>query len=115
ALDYAKTDFQRGQELIKTGAIPQQILDQRRRNYEAADASLRGVTAQRDQARSAIRNAAAQVDRVQSVLNDFTLVSPRTGRVQYQLARSGEVVAAGAPIVTILDLADVYMTIFLPG
>jgi HlyD family secretion protein len=37
------------------------------------------------------------------------------GRVQYQLARAGEVVAAGAPIVTILDLTDVYMTIFLPA
>jgi HlyD family secretion protein len=35
--------------------------------------------------------------------------------VQYQLARAGEVVAAGAPIVTILDLTDVYMTIFLPA
>jgi len=45
----------------------------------------------------------------------LTLVSPRLGRVQYQLARAGEVVAAGAPIVTILDLTDVYMTIFLPA
>jgi HlyD family secretion protein len=45
----------------------------------------------------------------------MTLVSPRIGRVQYQLARAGEVVAAGAPIVTILDLTDVYMTIFLPA
>ena len=35
--------------------------------------------------------------------------------MQYQLARSGEVVAAGAPILTILDLTDVYMTIFIPG
>ena len=35
--------------------------------------------------------------------------------MQYQLARAGEVVAAGAPIVTILDLTDVYMTLFLPA
>jgi HlyD family secretion protein len=35
--------------------------------------------------------------------------------VQYQLLRTGEMVAAGAPVVTILDLTDVYMTIFLPG
>jgi len=45
----------------------------------------------------------------------LALVWPRLGRVQYQLARAGEVVAAGAPIVTILDLTDVYMTIFLPA
>jgi HlyD family secretion protein len=34
------------------------------------------------------------------------------GRVQYQLARTGEVVSAGAPIVTILDLTDMYMTMY---
>jgi HlyD family secretion protein len=49
------------------------------------------------------------------VLNDLILVSPRNGRVQYQLLRTGEVVAAGKPILTILDLTDVYMTIFLPS
>ena len=35
--------------------------------------------------------------------------------MQYQLARNGEVVAAGGKILTILDLNDVYMTIFLPA
>jgi len=35
--------------------------------------------------------------------------------VQYQLARNGEVVAAGGKVLTILDLQDVYMTIFLPA
>ena len=35
--------------------------------------------------------------------------------MQYQLARNGEVVAAGGKILTILDLQDVYMTVFLPA
>ena len=43
------------------------------------------------------------------------LVSPRSGRVQYRLARAGEVVAAGQRVLTILDLNDVYMTIYLPA
>jgi HlyD family secretion protein/alpha/beta hydrolase family protein len=46
---------------------------------------------------------------------DLVLVSPRSGRVQYRLARAGEVVAAGQRILTILDLNDVYMTIYLPA
>jgi HlyD family secretion protein len=114
-LDFAKSDFLRAQELIKRGTIAMQTWEQRKRNYQAADASLKAVTAKRDQAQSAIKNAEAQVERIQSVLHDLTLVSPRLGRVQYQLARGGEVVAAGTPILTILDLTDVYMTIFLPG
>jgi HlyD family secretion protein len=36
------------------------------------------------------------------------------GRVEYKLVQAGEVVAAGGRLVTILDLTDVYMTIFLP-
>lgn len=115
ALVFAKADFERGAELIKSGTITKQTYDQRKRNYEAADAAVKTFVAQRDQAKSKIRNSEAEVDRVQSIINDLTLVAPRIGRVQYQLARSGEVVAAGAAILTILDLTDVYMTIFLPA
>jgi HlyD family secretion protein len=114
-LDYSKTDLARGQELIKTGFITKQSFDQRRRNFDAAAAAVAAATAQRDQAKSAIKNSEAEVERVQSIITDLTLLSPRNGRVQYLLARAGEVVAAGAPIVTILDLTDVYMTIFLPA
>jgi HlyD family secretion protein len=115
ALDTAKSDFDRGQELVKKGIISQQVFEQRRRSYESADASTRAATAARDQAQSAINTADAEVERIQSVLHDLVLLSPRNGRVQYQLARNGEVVAAGGKILTILDLTDVYMTIFLPA
>jgi HlyD family secretion protein len=115
ALEFAKSDFQRGQELMKTGFITKQVFEQRKRNYDSAVAAVQSFTSQRDQALSQIANSEAEVDRVQSIIDDLTLVSPRLGRVQYQLARAGEVVAAGAPIVTILDLTDVYMTIFLPA
>jgi len=115
ALDFAKSDFQRGQELMKTGFITKQSFEQRKRNYDSAEAAVKSITSARDQAQSQIKNSEAEVERIESIIKDLTLVSPRNGRVQYQLARAGEVVAAGAPIVTILDLTDVYMTIFLPA
>jgi HlyD family secretion protein len=115
ALEFAKSDYERGQELMKTGFITKQVFEQRKRNFDSAVAAVKSFTSQRDQALSQIANAEAEVDRVQSIIDDLTLVSPRLGRVQYQLARAGEVVAAGAPIVTILDLTDVYMTLFLPA
>jgi HlyD family secretion protein len=111
----AESDFARGGELIGKQIITQQTYDQRRRNYEGSQASVQGAIAQRDQADAAIKSAQAEVERIESVLHDLVLVSPRTGRVQYQLARNGEVVAAGGKILTILDLEDVYMTIFLPA
>jgi HlyD family secretion protein len=115
ALEFAKSDFERGQQLIKAGHITKQTFEQRKRNLDSAVAAVQSFTSQRDQALSQIANSEAEVDRVQSIIDDLTLVSPRIGRVQYQLARAGEVVAAGAPIATILDLTDVYMTVFLPA
>ncbi len=115
ALEFARGDFDRAVELLKSGNIAKQSYDQRQRNFEGAQAATTAVQSQRDQALAAVVNANAEVERIQAMLADLTLVSPREGRVQYQLARAGEVIAAGAPILTILDLTDVYMTIFVPA
>ena len=101
----AKSDFERGQELIKTQTITQQTFDQRQRNYESSQAGVVGAQAQREQADAAIKSAQAEVERIEAILHDLVLVSPRTGRVQYLLARNGEVVAAGGKVMTILRLA----------
>ena len=114
-LDFTRTDYERGKFLVQHGNIPQQTVDQRRDKFESAEALYVAAEAQRDQAEAAIKAAEADVERLQSILVDLVLVSPRSGRVQYRLARSGEVVAAGQRILTILDLKDVYMTIYLPA
>jgi HlyD family secretion protein len=113
-LTAAKADFERGQQLIDKAVITQQTFDQRRRNYEGAEANVQGAIAQRDEADAAIKNAQAEVQRLEEILNDLILMSPRTGRVQHQYARNGEVVDAGGNVLQIVDLQDVYMTIYLP-
>jgi HlyD family secretion protein len=114
-LDFTRTDYDRGKMLIEHAHISQQMLDQRRNKFEAAEASYVAAEAQRDEAEAAIKAAEADVERLQSILVDLVLVSPRSGRVQYRLARAGEVVSAGQRVLTILDLRDVYMTIYLPA
>jgi HlyD family secretion protein len=114
-LDFTRTDYDRGKMLIEHGNIPQQVVDQRRNKFEAAEAAYVAANAKRDEADAAIKAADADVERLQAVLVDLVLVSPRSGRVQYRLARAGEVVAAGQRVLTILDLNDVYMTIYLPA
>jgi HlyD family secretion protein len=112
-LTFTRNDYERGKSLLQTGSIAQQVVDQRRNKFEAAEAAYVAANAQRGQAESSIKAAEADVERLQSILVDLVLVSPRSGRVQYRLARTGEVVAAGQRILTILDLNDVYMTIYL--
>jgi HlyD family secretion protein len=114
-LTFARTDYDRGRALLQNGTITQQTVDQRRNRFESAEANYVAANAQRDQAESSIKAAQAQVERLQSILVDLVLVSPRSGRVQYRLARAGEVISAGQRVLTILDLNDVYMTIYLPA
>ena len=78
---------------------------------QAAQSKLR--SAQEARAQDAIKAAEAKVEQIKSMIGDLRLVSPREGKVQYQLAYAGANVAAGAPIVTLIDLADVYMTVFV--
>jgi len=109
------TDLERGQQLVQNGFLTKQVFDQRVSKAEIAKAALAAAEAQRDQAEHAMNSAEADVDRIEAVLVDLVLRAPRSGRVQYRLARSGEVVGAGARVLTLLDLSDVYMTIFLPA
>ena len=87
-LTAAKNDFERGKQLIDKAVITQQAFDQRRRNYEGAEASVQGAIAERDQADAAIKSAQAEVQRLEAILNDLILLSPRNGRVQHQYARN---------------------------
>lgn len=114
-VEFTRTDYERARQLLESGNVTHQVADARRTKLEAAEAAYVAANAQRDQAESSIKAAEADVERLQSILVDLVLVSPRTGRVQYRLARAGEVVAAGQRVLTILDLNDVYMTIYLPA
>ena len=89
---FAQTDMARGRELVDKGWLTKQVFDQRVAKAEASDANLRAAEAQRDEAQFAIETAQAEVDHIEAILVDLTLVAPRSGRVQYQLHWAGEVV-----------------------
>ena len=114
-LTLATTDMERGRQLVQNGHLTKQVFDQRVSKTETTKAALKAAEAQRDQAQFATKSAEADVDRIEAILVDLELLAPRSGRVQYRLARTGEVVGAGARVITLLDLSDVYMTIFLPA
>jgi HlyD family secretion protein len=111
----AKTDLERARDLLAKGFMAQQVYDQRLNKADVTAAALRAAAAAREQAQFAINTAQAEVERIEAVLVDLKLVAPRSGRVQYKISQAGEVVAAGTRIVTLLDLHDVYMTIYLPA
>jgi HlyD family secretion protein len=110
----ARTELARTQALVEQNIASQQRLDQQRARSESAEAAFTAAQEQVHEARAAIAAAGASLARIQTELDDSTLVSPIRGRVLYRLAEPGEVLGAGGKVVTLLELADVYMTIFLP-
>lgn len=126
--DVAAQKLLRSEQLVKTNAISQQVLDDDRARERQAKAgvasaeatqavSVAGISSARAQvvdAEAAVEAARAAIDAIQSSLDDATLKAPRDGRIQYLIAQEGEIVASGGRILNLVDLGDVYMTVFLP-
>jgi len=121
-------DLQRTQQLIDKGFVSPQKLDVDKSRKASAAASARAARSQRgevqssisaamaavNEAQSAIEAAEAKVEKIKADINDAALTAPISGRVLYRLAEPGEVLGAGGNVLTLLDITDVYMTIFLP-
>src|SRR5690606_35881922 len=81
----------------------------------SAEAGIAAARSQVVEAQSAVEAARASVARLQADIDDSLLKAPRAGRVQYRVAQPGEVLGAGGKLLNMVDLADVYMTFFLPA
>lgn len=114
-LDLADKELQRSLVLLGKNFVSQQKVDQQRNIRRTAEAALAASESKLGGADATIRVAQAEAERIRDLLQDGTLVAPRTGRILFRLAESGEMLAAGGKVATLLDLSDVYMTFFLPA
>jgi multidrug resistance efflux pump len=99
-------------------------VDTARENVAAAEASLRQARAHElltnvaartvDSTRDEVANARALADRAKVELGYAQVFAPVSGKVNVRAARQGEVLAAGAPIVTIMDLTQTWIYAPLP-
>ena len=83
-------------------------------NVAAANAAITTAKSEVIGSEASVEAAQAIIERLRSDINDSALKSPRDGRVQYRIAQPGEVLNAGGKVLNLVDLADVYMTFFLP-
>ena len=113
-LTYAEKELYRAEKLGERGFAPEETIDLRLSKKESAEAAVDSAKAGIAAAEARIEAAQATVDRLRADLEEYILRAPRAGRVQYRLADTGEVLAAGARVLTLLDLTDVVMTIYLP-
>lgn len=103
----------RSKELVDRGYVSRDKLDRDQTGMEGAMAGMAQAQSRVAEAGAAVAAAQARVDSIKATLNDTALKSPIAGRVLYRLAQPGEVLAAGGKVLTLLDMADVYMSIYL--
>lgn len=110
----AELEYDRTEQLARKDFASKQLVDQRRAERDIARAQVNAGAANVGVAEQTVEAATKEAERIRIDIADGILVAPRNGRVQYRLVNTGEVVAAGAKIFTLLDLSKVYMTVFLP-
>lgn len=110
----SEKNLDRARELYENQNIPIEQLQRAETAVQTARAARAAAEAELALAEAGIEAAKARVDSVASRIDDAALRTPIDGRVLYRLAEPGEVLAAGGRVLTVLDLSDVFMTIFLP-
>jgi HlyD family secretion protein len=73
----------------------------------AKESDVNALERQRDQADAALNEA-------ESVLKDLTITAPTSGTVTTRMVDVGEVVAAGAPLLELVDLDRLYLKVYVP-
>jgi len=81
----------------------------------AATLSMRNQTQEGAEAtRMELKVAEAAARETQAVLDDCRILAPISGTVMTKIAQQGEVLAAGRPILTLIDLNDIYLKVYIP-
>ncbi|MGO3857736.1 HlyD family secretion protein [Neisseriaceae bacterium CLB008] len=101
-------------KLRRDDLISKVELDRRQAAAQGERSGVAAAQAAKGEALAAVQEAQAQINRIQSVNDDMVVRAPIAGRVEYRIVEPGAVVPAGGKIVTLLNSADAYMTLFLP-
>lgn len=136
--EHQLADTRRTEALAKQGVMSAQSRDEAvtslsaahaaadaaRQNVAAAQASLKVAEANTASAQAAAHNTAASraeaanaralLDQAKIQVDYAQVISPVTGVVDVRAARQGEVVAAGTPIVAVVDLSQTWVYAPLP-
>ena len=121
-VDIAKKSFDRVQALYEKNVVSAQKRDEVEAQYKAAVATANAAKQQYDLAMEGAQNedklaaqalvaqASGAVSEVQSYIDSRYLVAPNNGEVVEIYTKHGELVGTGSPVMSILDMSDVWFT-----
>jgi HlyD family secretion protein len=114
-LRLAEVELSRERKLLARDAVSREDYDIKDAVAKTRSSVLEGERARLITARKSVDAARAEAVKIQSRIDDMTLKSTVEGRVLYRLAEEGEVLGTGGKVLTLVNLGDVYMEIYLPA
>jgi HlyD family secretion protein len=114
-LKLAEVEFVRARNLLNRNATSREEYDIKETTVKTEKATVEGEKARLNTAHKSIDASKAEVARIKSRIDDMTLKSTVNGRVLYRLAEEGEVLGNGGKVLTLVNLNDIYMEIYLPA
>ena len=119
----AKLTYQRAQAMFAEGVLAQQKRDEAEAQWRAAEQLAQAARAQFDMAthgarpedklaaEAQARQAAGVVAETHAALNETQIKAPAAGEVAKLAIQPGELAPQGFPVVTLVDLADVWAVV----
>lgn len=114
-LALAQKQFERTEVLMKRDMTYQSFLDEKLNQRNAAQSKINATESRIRALNSASEANLATLRQLNAEMAETQLRSPIIGRVLYKLSQNGEMVGAGGKVLTLLDLSNIYMEIFLPA
>ena len=122
SFELAQKTYDRINNLYKDGVLPAQKKDEAETQLKAASETANAAMEtwnkakkgtrieDRDAAKAMVSRAEGAMEEVRSYLSETSIASPLDGEVSDIIAESGELVSAGYPVVTIINLKDCWIT-----
>lgn len=121
-VDVMKKTMKRVQKLHDEGVIPEQKLDETMAKYNAAVETEKAAKSQYDMANKGARyedklganalvdQASGVIEELDSYLSEAQVKAPIDGEISSIISQEGELINTGFPIITIVDLSDIWVT-----
>ena len=122
ATELAKKTFDRVNNLYHDGVMPAQKKDEAETQYTAAKETENAAEAiwtkakkgtrieDKEAASAMVKRAEGAIDEVNSYRKETAIYAPVDGEIANIIAESGELVSAGFPVITIVNLKDSWVT-----
>ena len=110
----AKWDREAFTRLFQEGGVAEQQARQAQNTERTQAAAVVATQRQVGAAQADVEGARAQLVEAQANRKDLKVLAPFRGTVATRTAEPGEVVTAGTPIITLIDLGRVYLRGFVP-